>query len=126
MSITIHRNLLLELHCDAKNKCRFREPLNDNDWGGSMWGGFEGKTEDEIMQKARNAHWIIEGGKAICPECNPATHIQLPKFVSNVCQTCKGKKRVLVSAPLEPAEYDYCPDCFPNGPADEPDMEIFL
>ncbi len=82
MSVTRHTNILLELHCDAKNKCAFREPLNDKDWGGHMWGGFDGKTEEEVMQKAKKRGWLIEGGKAICPDCNPTTHIQLPKVVT--------------------------------------------
>ena len=84
MSIEIKTEIRLILTCDAGNDCQFRGPNeksgSEGDWGGSMCGGFDGPTKDDVIAQAKKRGWLIAGNKAICPNCVPmGTRVQLVK-----------------------------------------------
>jgi hypothetical protein len=62
MSVTIGTEVWIRLGCDSGWKCKYRD-------GGGTLGGFEGKTEADVLQQAKQHGWKIDGQKAICRDC---------------------------------------------------------
>ena len=84
MTVQIFTELHLHLTCDAGNRCRFQEP-DGHGYGGSMHGGFEGKTKEEVFSQAKKRGWTILADKAICPDCTPVEILQEDYHVDDIC-----------------------------------------